>query len=260
MDDDRPSACNLPAAQASLATLLCDLLSSEEVDQIVQQFNHECRPDSQVLWSGIPKQIAQAWARKRNLQTLTTAMGPLMDSQHSSCLKRIKSTQQWGIYIKGASALFAYHITRQSSKVTVLLPPPPQKLNPNGHTNYQLLEEPILKGLIGGHSIGCVQMVHPTVKGAETFTYQSWPIDETEEWTKKFSLSTIVWTSWRSIRLNKTIQHIIAIVTVAKDGNPYTESVTTLPSEEDVLAQVKAYMTGKEKASIFLIVFQHTSM
>ena len=164
--------------------------------------------------------------------------------------------------MKGASALFAYHITRRSSKVTVLSQPPPETTNPNGCTNYQLLEEPIIKGVIGGHSIGCVEMVHPTVAGAETFSYQSWPVDRTKEWTEKFSLSTILRNSWRSIPLNATIQRIVSVVTVAKNGDPHTESVATPPSdpsEEDVFTQVKAYMREKEKASRFLIVFQYVA-
>jgi hypothetical protein len=249
MDDYGSDRCQFPKAQASLTTLLRDLLSTEELEQINQQFSHECHWDSQVLWSGIPYQTAQAWAKKRKLQTLTTAMGPLMDKQHSSCLRRTKSTHQWSIYIKGASALFAYHITRQSSKVTVLLPPPPETLNPNGHTNYQLIEEPVLKGVVGGYPIGCVQMAHPTVKGAEAFTYQSWPIDSTEKWTEKFSHSSIARTSWRTVTLNPAIQNIIAIVAIAESGIFYAESVATIPSDADMLAEGIASIKGKQKAS-----------
>ncbi|KAF2752918.1 hypothetical protein EJ05DRAFT_421033, partial [Pseudovirgaria hyperparasitica] len=174
------------------------LLSVEEAEQIQRQFDHECRKDSQVLWTGIPREKAQAWADKRNLQTLTTVMGPLMDERHSSCLKPKKSARQWTIYVKGASALFACHILK-SSKVTVLSPPPPEKLNPSGYTNYQLIEEPILKGVIGGRCVKSIHMIHPTVKGAEEFSYQSWPIDRTQEWAEKFPSPEIVRIPWRLV-------------------------------------------------------------
>ena len=249
MDYDRSDLSQVLEAQASLTKLLRMLLSTEEKEQIRQQFDHECRRDSQVLWSGVPREVAQAWADKRNLQTLTTAMGPLMDIQHSSCLKPKKSHREWSTYMKGASALFACHISR-SSNVTVLSPPPPEKLNPSGHTNYQLIEEPILKGLIGGHSVGCIQMVHPTVEGAEDFSYQSWPADRTEEWTENFPHPYIARISWRTVKLRPEMQHIIAIVAVAGKGTFLAESVARLPSQVNILARRVASMEGKQKGSV----------
>ncbi|OJJ29603.1 hypothetical protein ASPWEDRAFT_81537, partial [Aspergillus wentii DTO 134E9] len=68
--------------------------------------------------------------------------------------------------IKGASALFAWHIC-EGEEVTVLTPPPPCRFHPSGFTSYQVIEEPILKG------------AHPDVKGAEDFRYQIWPVDKT---------------------------------------------------------------------------------
>jgi len=38
-----------------------------------------------------------------------------------------------------------------------------------------------LKGVIGGHSVGCIQMVHPTVAGVEDFSYQGWSVDRTKQ-------------------------------------------------------------------------------
>jgi hypothetical protein len=249
MDDYQLNQCQLPEAQGPLATLLHDLLSTVEQEKINQQFKNECRPDSQVLWSGIPHPVAQAWAKNRNFQTLSTAMGPLMDVQHPSCLKRTKSPMQWSVYMKGASALFAYHIARHSSKVTVLSPPPPITHNPNGYTNYQIIEEPILKGVVGGYPIQCVQMAHPTVKGAEAFTYQSWPTDRTEEWTGRFSHSSIPRTLWRTVSMKPAIQNIITIVASAESGIFYAASVASLTSDADMLAKVIAYIKEKQKAS-----------
>jgi hypothetical protein len=249
MDDCGSDLNQVIEGKASLANFLRNLLSAEEQEQINQQFNHECRQDSQVLWSGVPHKVVQAWANQRNLQTLTTAMGPLMDTQHSSCLRSKKSPREWSIYMKGASALFARHITR-SSKVTVLLPPPPEKFNPSGYTNYQLIEEPILKGVIGGRSVPCIQMAHPTVAGAEDFIYQSWPVDRTEEWTEKFPHPTIARTSWRMVKIHPEMQRIMAIVAVAESVSSfYVESVANLPSQVSMFAEGIAYIERTQKGN-----------
>jgi len=41
------------------------------------------------------------------------------------------------------------------------------------------MEKPVLKGEIGDSAVLRIEMVHPTVKGAENFCYQIWPVDET---------------------------------------------------------------------------------
>jgi hypothetical protein len=50
----------------------------------MQQYNRHIRtapepPVFSVLWSGILRDEAQRWADGHEMQTLTTAMGPLMD-------------------------------------------------------------------------------------------------------------------------------------------------------------------------------------
>lgn len=121
------------------------------------------------------------------MQTLTTAMGPLMVPENHLCLRSQMSHKQWSKYIKGASAIFACYIAR-GKKAIVLSPPPPEKLHPSGLTNYQLTEEPLLKGKVGGKAVLRIEMVHPTVKGAEEFCYQIWPINETSTWVRKFGM------------------------------------------------------------------------
>jgi hypothetical protein len=220
-------------SQILLAQLLRSLLTIEEEEQITEQLNRQCRPDSQVLWSGIPRETAQAWADKMNLQTLTTAMGPLMDSKDPLCLRSKKSPNQWSAYVKGASALFARHITK-SSKVVVLSQPPPRRFNPCGHTNYQLIEEPIVKGMMGGGSVECIQMVHPTVKGAEDFIYEGWPLDRTEEWIGKFPHPTVSCMSWRTVKMKPEIRYAIQIFTLAEQHSFTTNVSIQLRSEEIV--------------------------
>lgn len=121
------------------------------------------------------------------MQTLTTAMGPLMVSDHPSCLKSKTSRESWSRYIKGASAVFAYHISK-GEKITVLFPPSPTRFHPDGLTNYQALEEPVLKGAIRGSAVSCIEMVHSTVKGAEDICYQVWPADDARLWIANFGM------------------------------------------------------------------------
>jgi hypothetical protein len=246
MDNCQSDLSQSHVAQSTLTNILRSLLSPDEEEQINQRFDKVCRRDSQVLWSGISRDVAQTWADKRNLQTLTTAMGPLMDADHPSCLKLKKSSRKWSIYIKGASALFACHITR-SSKVTLLLPPPPEKFNPNGHTNYQFIEEPILKGMVGDRSVECIQTVHPTVDGAEDFSYQSWPVDRTDEWIEKFPLQITAQVSWRRVKILPEMQRIMAVVTVAEKGICSAQSVAGLPSQVSVFAEgVTSYKSNED--------------
>ena len=87
--------------------------------------------------------------------------------------------------MKGASAMYAYHIAQNKELVTVLSPPPPDQYNPYGGSNYQTLEEPILKGKLGP-KVARIEMVHPTIPGAEEFHYQIWPNDETFSWYENF--------------------------------------------------------------------------
>jgi hypothetical protein len=60
-------------------------------------------------------------------------------------------------------------------------------------------------------------------------------------------------TFWRVVSLNPTLQHIKAVVTVAKSGILYIKSMATLPNE-DVLVKGKASKRENKKDSRFLIV------
>ena len=197
-----------------LKDLLSVFLSPEEQEQIHEQFTHACHPNSQVMWSGVARAEAQKWADERGLQTLTTAMGPLMDECNPLCLKSKKNQKRWSLYMKGASVLFAFHASR-GSKVTVLLPPPPNTRNPCGLSNYQLVEEPVLQGLIGGPSVECINIVHPTVAGAENFSYQSWPIDMTAQWIEGFPNPVAPPPQWRLVKSNSKIRRIKTVLASA---------------------------------------------
>ncbi|PGH04050.1 hypothetical protein GX51_03720 [Blastomyces parvus] len=180
-------------------------LTADEGEQISRQFQGPIwRPNAQVMWSGVPRELAQKWADDRGMQTLTTAMGFLMVPEHPSCPKSRKSAHSWSLYIKGASALFAWHISK-GEKVTVLSPPPPDRFNPGGFTNYQAIEEPILKGVLGS-AVSRIEMVHPTVKGAEDFAYQTWPTNETDIWIARFGTSHQKKQRWRAVGSSKFLR------------------------------------------------------
>ena len=100
------------------------------------------------------------------------------------------SSTQWSRYIRGASAIFAWHIARGES-VTVLSRPPPVRFNPSGHSTYQEIEEPIIRGHLGQHAVNLITIVHPMVTGAEEFLYEVWPRDQGSTWTKNFGVQTV---------------------------------------------------------------------
>ncbi|KAE8367497.1 hypothetical protein BDV27DRAFT_154930 [Aspergillus caelatus] len=176
-------------------------LTSEEKNTITRQFQGDSwRPNRQVLWTGIPKAHAQRWAEKHGMQTLTTAMGPLMAKENGHCLFSQKGTKGWSRYIKGASALFAWHICG-GEEVTVLTPPPPFRFHPSGFTSYQVIEEPILKGGINNKHVSIIMLVHPDVKGAEDFRYQIWPVDKTSSWIAKFGSTYSGTRCWREVKM-----------------------------------------------------------
>jgi hypothetical protein len=161
-------------------------LTEKEAEQIRERFRTlPLKPGCQVMWCGVPREWVQRRADENGMQTLTTAMGPLMMTRHPTCAKRHKTPAEWAGYVKGASGLFAYHLPK-GCVVTVLCRPPPQKLNPEGLSTYQKIEEPFLKGLFGGAAVSRIDMVHPTVEGAETYRYQVWPIDETDQWIRRY--------------------------------------------------------------------------
>ncbi|KAJ5469336.1 hypothetical protein N7539_008954 [Penicillium diatomitis] len=184
--------------QTPLVMLFSQYLNAEEAAQIFQRFQSEdWIPNGQVLWSGVPRDKAQKWADNHHLQTLTTAMGPLMDKEHPESLKSKMTPHHWIQYVRGASAVFAWHIAR-GEKVTVLLPPPPERFHPSGLTNYQAIEEPIVRGQIGQYAVRKIVLVHPTVTESEEYFYEGWPEDEYSTWIQKYGLRNKKIT-WRKI-------------------------------------------------------------
>jgi len=205
--------------QESISSIinLRDYLKPEEETAIHRQFRSSSwKPNCQVLWSGMLREQAQIWADERDMQTLTTAMGPLMDTRTPICLHSQKSPNAWSKYVHGASAVFAWHIA-QGDIVTVLCPPPPQRFHPSGLAYYQTIEEPILRAAIGNGAALRIELVHPLVHGAEDFRYQFLPSDEIETWTAAHGTTTCRVCAWRKVKgdassaaMRTSVKHQIA--------------------------------------------------
>ncbi|KAF3807930.1 hypothetical protein GCG54_00007666 [Colletotrichum gloeosporioides] len=182
-----------------LLKIICPkYLSRKEADDIMCQFNEIWVNDKQVLWSGVDHDLAEEWAEQRGMQTLTCAMGPLMNWTHPKCRRIYKSSVQWTRYMKGVSAIFAWKIA-QGQTTTLLTPPPPVRFHPSGLTNYQDIERPILKGAVDGVAVGKIVVVHPEVDGAEDMAYEYWPKDHVAKWYANYGSKKHGTTRWRKI-------------------------------------------------------------
>lgn len=185
------------STQASALPVVRHYLTMKEATQIIQQFRSKSwHNNRQVLWSGMLRENAQKWADEHEMQTLTTAMGPLMMPEHPLCLQSQKTAHAWSEYIHGASAIFAWYIARGET-VTVLSPPPPDRFNPSGLTYYQSIEQPIIKGAIDNVSVDHIYLVHPMVERAEKLSYEFWPDDNQSTWIKQFGLQPRL-SKWRA--------------------------------------------------------------
>lgn len=205
---------NQQSAQAPLVGVVSRFLSVQEAAQIIRRFQSEnWIPNGQVLWSGILREKAQEWADRHRLQTLTTAMGPLMDEKHPECLKQKKNHQQWSRYIHGASAIFAWRIS-QGERVILLSPPPPERFHPSGLSYYQLIEEPIIRGLLDQNSVQKILITHPMIEKGEDkeFYYELWPNDRKEKWVARFG-SRPYKRKWRQVGHSNDITELRSLMT-----------------------------------------------
>lgn len=134
-----------------------------------------------VFWTGVSPYLAQKWAESHDLKTLTATMGPSYSEKGPGSLRSGKSAKAWSKIMKGASALFARYACRHR-RVVVVTSPPPDIYSKRQNSNYRTIEEPILKGAGGGSSTLRIDLVHPTVPGAEDFQYEIWPLDKSTDW------------------------------------------------------------------------------
>ncbi len=100
----------------------------------------------------------------------------------------------------GNAPIFA-HYAVQGQIITVLSPSPPDRFHPSGWRNFQIIEEPILKGQFGGSSVGRIDLVYPGVPGVEDFRYELWPTDRAALWMEKFRKVPVKKVAWRQVIL-----------------------------------------------------------
>lgn len=194
------NACDTIQDSVSNILNIREYLQPNEETAIHLQFESTSwKPNCQVLWSGLLREQAQTWADAHNMQTLTTAMGPLMDSRTPQCPQSQKSCKGWKKYIHGASAVFAWHIAR-CDVVTVLSPPPPQRFHPSGQTYFQTIEERILQEAIDDGAALRIELIHPLVEGAQEFRYQYLPHDEKSKFTATFGATPCRKYVWRPVK------------------------------------------------------------
>ncbi|CCT75193.1 uncharacterized protein FFB20_07079 [Fusarium fujikuroi] len=181
----RGVSLSINQAPNAIRQLIHRWLTDKEADKNLLRFQEACIPNRQLFWSGMHREEAQKWADSHGLQTLTTALGPLLYHGDPS-----PQTQAPTRFIHGASIIFAWFVS-QGDLVTVLSHPPPQFFHPSGQTFYQLYEEPIIKGKLGNRPVTVIHTAHPAVEAAIHFIYQIWPCDISWFWTKIFGIPDI---------------------------------------------------------------------
>jgi hypothetical protein len=160
-----------------------DYFSPEELARLDKRFDYALR-DAKclVFWTGLSLGLAQRWADQHELQTLTIAMGSLFSDRNVGGARYGKSSKAWSKYMRGASGRFAEYACRDGRRAIILTKPPPDIYSTRKWSNYRHLEEPILKGALGGSGAVRIDYVHPTIEGATSFQYQIWPLNRSSEW------------------------------------------------------------------------------
>lgn len=159
-----------------------EYLTREEAEQIIDQFEKLWHSfDRLLFWTGIPREWAQQWADDHGMLTLTSAMGPLMDVANPQCPKSEMDYLKWSRYVKGASGIFSRYAC-MCGVVRVLTLPPSERWRLRPNSTFSVIEEPVLKGVMGGSSRALrIHNVHLLIGSAAT-EYEVWPEDHTREW------------------------------------------------------------------------------
>ncbi len=151
-------------------------LTPHETNQICFQFNgNTWHPGSQVLWSGISREVAQTWAVEHNMQNINHGDGAAHGLESSVLSKISKLGKGWSKYVRGASnhicvayipklpgyRSYCHHLQTNSTPLGE-----PRIRQSRNLSSKEFLVIAVLQEL---------NAVHPTVKNAENFSYQLWP-------------------------------------------------------------------------------------
>ncbi|KEF50849.1 uncharacterized protein A1O9_13097, partial [Exophiala aquamarina CBS 119918] len=125
--------------------------NSKELSRLDERFDFALQDVTcLVFWTGVPPELARRWAEEHGLPTLTLAMGTLYSDRHAGSVRYSKTSTAWTRYMKAASGRFAEYACRGGRQAVVLTKPPPSIYSSRRRSNYRDLEEPILKGVVGG--------------------------------------------------------------------------------------------------------------
>lgn len=190
-----------PPVDQSFAIMLAAVqryLTAHESQCIINQFSSESwLPGRQILWESVEHAKVEKWAKQHSMQTLSIALGPLLEEGNPQYLKAGMTPARTQKFMRGAGALFTWYISL-GGEVTIVCRPPPERFNPGLHTNFQQNELPILRTAIETSSL-VVYMVHPDVERATDPPYQVWPHDETQMWIDKYGKDPYPRRPWRSV-------------------------------------------------------------
>lgn len=241
---DPPPPLLTTARLPTIRDFILQFLTEGQVEQLMQQFNSSCQPNRQVMWTGMPSEEAQKWADQNDMQTLSTALGPFR--KHSSAQRLNDGRKQSQVtYMRGASAVFAQYITT-GKVVTLLCRPPPDRFNPTGVTNIQLVELPILTGIIGDHAVPRIEIVHPGGGDAEDIRYQFWPSDERDIRCKRFARD-VEMTPWRQRARNDAvlkIENILRLLLSGSERKPIYQAILPQDTAASIVARPSAGATA----------------
>ncbi|KAK3676491.1 hypothetical protein LTR78_003767 [Recurvomyces mirabilis] len=237
---------------------LSDYLCQNEIDQLNQVFEISLRHDSAlVFWTGISQQLAQDWARRNDLKTLTIAMGSLYAKGSQGRPKSRKSKKAWSKYMKGASWIFAQQAC-QNRYAIVLTNAPPNVYSTREDSSFREIEEPILKGIESDRHTIQIEYVHPKFSGAASFRYQTWPENRSSEWHSFLECITIKdmvkrFVQRAKLRRSEVIvelenmtplhnsEHSVSLDTVYRDGQQ--------ESAQQVRAAGRAQVAGEQQTA-----------
>jgi hypothetical protein len=213
-----------------IISLILKYMSVTEAIYLLRTFQEpQWSRNGQVLWSGVLPDVVQNWADDQEKQTLKQAMLPLTIWRQENGLRQSKIRHSR--YMKGASAIFAWRISQAYSCALVTPPPPEVRFNPAGMTNYQAIEEPVLRGAYGSATVVRIIMFHPDVVEARDVGYEFWPYDTFRSWLDLFAGFPYKSQPWRAVKGN---------IRGATSNTATTDSRQPQPQQPQPNAEAKA--------------------
>lgn len=136
----------------------------------------------------------------------------------------------------------------QGENVTLLSPPPPERFHPSGLSYYQLIEEPIIRGLIDKKSVQKIMIVPPMIKKSDDLFYELWPNDERDKWVEKFGSSPYK-RKWREVRHGANITLLKSLVALSEQP---VHSMKVKQHEQNEVSNSKSFVISSESSLMIL--------